>query len=74
MNSQKNPIDRQSSLKLKDRWINAFQNENLIDDGLDPNEGEDPKEQDLECNEDLYLDEAGPRDGGYLGDVSEYIN
>jgi len=78
MDSNKNPIDRQSSLKLKDRWINAFQNENLIDsrstdDGPDPKEGEDPKDQDLECNEDLYLDEAGPRDGGYLRNVSEYI-
>ena len=69
MDSNKNPIDRQSSLKLKDRWINAFQNENLIDRSTD----DGPKEQDFECKEDLYLDEAGPKDGGYLRNVSEYI-
>ena len=27
----------------------------------------------MECDEDLYLDEAGPRDGGFLRNVSEYI-
>ena len=77
MNSQNNSIDRQSSFKLKDRWINAFQNENLIDrsidDGPDPKEGEDQKEQNLECHEDLFLDEAGPKGGGYLRNISEYI-
>ena len=26
-----NPIDRQSSLKLKDRWISSFQKELLVD-------------------------------------------
>ena len=77
MNSQNNSIDRQSSFKLKDRWINAFQNENLIDrsidDGPDPKEGEDQKEQNLECHEDLFLDEAGPKGGGFLRNISEYI-
>ena len=45
-----NPIDRQSSLKLKDRWISSFQKELLVDKSSN---NEQPDPIDLE-------DEEGP--------------
>ena len=65
MNSNnKNSIERQRSLKLKKRWINAFQNELLIDEnGEDeadernyPKVEEDLKESELELEygEDIF--------------------
>ena len=60
MNSTKNPIYRQNSLKLKDRWINAFQNDLLVNENTpldkspDPKKREDPKETDAEPGEDFF--------------------
>ena len=50
INSDMNPIDRQSSLKLKDRWISSFQKELLVDKSSN---NEQPDPIDLE-------DEEGP--------------
>ena len=51
-----NPIDRQSSLKLKDRWISSFQKEK--DSNNEQPEGFRPDPIDLENNADGEKDKS----------------
>ena len=55
-----NPIDRQSSLKLKDRWISSFQKELLVDKSSNNEqpEGFRPDPIDLENNADGEKDKS----------------
>ena len=60
INSDMNPIDRQSSLKLKDRWISSFQKELLVDKSSNNEqpEGFRPDPIDLENNADGEKDKS----------------
>ena len=83
MNCNKNPINRQNSLKLKERWINAFRNELLLNENIQNEEGVilDPKEIDVQPAEDFFncctkgevdsKDEGRPRNAEDLKEPEE---